>query len=104
MIYPGAVYENLVLGVKARNVTVEADPHESEEENDDAYLKNMQPRSDADTITDILLYNPMHYFIVSTTLGHILVFKGDISLSGGNESGTDRAHQDDRDRQKADKP
>lgn len=37
----------------------------------------MQPRSNADNITDVLLYNPMHYFVVATTLGQLLVFKWD---------------------------
>ena len=53
---------------------------EGEEEDDDAYLKRIQPRQDADSITDVLLYNPMHYFVVSTVLGHMLVFKWDFKM------------------------
>ena len=78
----------------------------SEEEEDDAYLKNMQPRSDADTITDILLYNPMHYFIVSTTLGQILVFKWDYRpLNTQNTvANGDSLSQSATETRKADKP
>lgn len=56
------------------------DKHSSDDEdNDDAFLKNMQARSDADTITDILVYNPMHYFVVATSLGQLIVFKWDFA-------------------------
>ena len=77
------VFEDLTLGVKARLLAGmdENDPaYSEEEEDDDAYLKRIQPRQDADSITDVLLYNPMHYFVVSTVLGHMLVFKWDFKL------------------------
>ena len=66
----------------------------------------MQPRSDADTITDILLYNPMHYFIVSTTLGQILVFKWDYRpLNTQNTAASgDNFSQSQNEVKKADKP
>ena len=46
----------------------------------------MQPRSEADNITDVLLYNPMHYFVISTTLGQLLVFKWDFKTQKFNEA------------------
>lgn len=101
------VYENLVQGIRARTVTIDHNsPESSGSEEDDAYLKNMQPRSDADTITDILLYNPMHYFIVSTTLGQILVFKWDYRpLNTQNTvANGDNFSQSATENRKADKP
>jgi len=73
------VFEDIVTGQKVRIVAaVELAEDSENEEQDDAYLKNLQPRTDADTITDVLLYNQMHYFVVSTQMGQILVFKCDL--------------------------
>lgn len=72
------VFEDLAQGVKSRIIpALEEYDSSGEEEDDDAYLKNVQPRQDADFITDVLIYNPMHYFVVSTSLGHMQVFKWD---------------------------
>ena len=72
------IFEDLAAGVKSHVVPEQDEMDDSSaEEDDDAYLRKIQPRQDADSITDILLYNPMHYFVISTALGHMLVFKWD---------------------------
>ena len=72
------VFEDLVQGQRARIVkAIDEGEYSEEVEEDDAYLRRVQPRQDADCITDVLLYNPMHYFVISTIVGHMLVFKWD---------------------------
>ena len=90
------VFEDLTQGIRNRVVPAMDDEGCSdEEEHDDAYLKRVQPRQDADSITDLLIYSPSHYFVIATVLGHMLVFKWDPKLVSSSGQRAQKSHAED---------